>query len=224
MKTLAFDVYGTMIDTAGVSGKVKAMIGEIKADLFVQTWRDKQLEYSFRRGLMDLHVDFSVVTEQALTYTCQYLNVELSPDSRRELMEVYKTLPPFEDVKDTLAMIAANADIRIFAFSNGSHQAVEGLLNHANLRSYFDGVVSCATVKMFKPNPVVYNYFLEQTQAVSDQTYLISGNPFDVLGAMNVGFQGVWVNRKTSTVFDPWGKEPTHIIRTLTELPAQLFH
>jgi 2-haloacid dehalogenase len=49
--TLAFDVYGTLIDTHGVVSALQALIGD-KAKDFSHSWREKQLEYSFRRGLM----------------------------------------------------------------------------------------------------------------------------------------------------------------------------
>ena len=49
--TLAFDVYGTLIDTNGVVDLLEKFIGD-KAKAFSATWRDKQLEYSFRRGHM----------------------------------------------------------------------------------------------------------------------------------------------------------------------------
>ena len=49
--TLAFDVYGTLINTHGVLSLLDDMIGD-NAQAFSNTWREKQLEYSFRRGLM----------------------------------------------------------------------------------------------------------------------------------------------------------------------------
>ncbi len=48
--TLAADVYGTLIDTQGVVSTLKEMVGS-KAEKFSCTWREKQLEYSFRREL-----------------------------------------------------------------------------------------------------------------------------------------------------------------------------
>ena len=47
--TLGFDVYGTLIDTQGVLSSLENMIPD-KAKSFSQTWREKQLEYSFRGG------------------------------------------------------------------------------------------------------------------------------------------------------------------------------
>ena len=49
--TLAFDVYGTLIDTHGVVSELNNLVQD-KAEAFSHKWREKQLEYSFRRGLM----------------------------------------------------------------------------------------------------------------------------------------------------------------------------
>jgi len=48
---IAFDIYGTLFDTQGVVFLLKGFIGDL-AEEFSLTWRNKQLEYSFRKGLM----------------------------------------------------------------------------------------------------------------------------------------------------------------------------
>ena len=75
--TLAFDVYGTLINTSGVFSSLEQLIGE-KAKPFMDTWRNKQLEYSFRRGLMKKYKDFSVCTRDALEFCCKSFKIELS--------------------------------------------------------------------------------------------------------------------------------------------------
>ena len=84
--TLAFDVYGTLIDTSNVFNTLEALMGE-KAKAFNNSWRNKQLEYSFRRSAMNAHVDFSVVTQQALIFCCQLHNVMLSKKQQKDLMK-----------------------------------------------------------------------------------------------------------------------------------------
>ena len=54
--TIGFDVYGTLIDTHGVVVVLREHLGE-RAAQFSSLWRDKQLEYSFRRGLMQNYRD-----------------------------------------------------------------------------------------------------------------------------------------------------------------------
>jgi len=55
--TLAFDVYGTLVDPSGMAVHLSADLG-VKATEFADYWREKQLEYSFRRGLMRNYADF----------------------------------------------------------------------------------------------------------------------------------------------------------------------
>ena len=68
--TLAFDIYGTLIDTQGINRKLFDIIGD-QATEFSHRWREKQLEYSFRRGLMQRYQNFAICTSQALDYTDQ---------------------------------------------------------------------------------------------------------------------------------------------------------
>jgi 2-haloacid dehalogenase len=68
--TLAFDVYGTLVDPNAMAEHVARDVG-LKAADFAEYWRGKQLEYSFRRGLMKHYADFSVCTSDALNFTCR---------------------------------------------------------------------------------------------------------------------------------------------------------
>jgi len=214
--TLAFDVYGTLINTSGVFDLLQELIGE-KAKDFTETWRQKQLEYSFRRAAMNAFVDFSVCTQEALEYACLLYETPLSNLAKERLMQKYKVLPTFEDVAPALETLH-NKKYRLFAFSNGSKEAVTQLLENAEIIQYFEGVISVEDVQVFKPSPLVYEHFLKKTKAVKANAWLISGNPFDILGAKNVGMKTAWVKRQERKVFDPWQMQPDMIIKNLEEL------
>lgn len=218
--TIAFDVYGTLIDTAGVTRILTGLVGE-QAGLFSDQWRNKQLEYSFRRGLMQNYQDFAVCTSQALDHTCALLGVELAPEDSTRLLDSYRSLPAFDDAKMGLERMQAEG-FRLFAFSNGRPDDVAGLLAHAGIDHFFEGVVSCDEVKSYKPNPGVYAHFLRRAKACGAESWLISGNPFDVLGAISAGMRGAWVKRSAKAIFDPWEVEPTITVASLTELHAAL--
>ena len=218
--TLGFDVYGTLIDTQGVLSSLEAMIPD-KAQAFSQTWRDKQLEYSFRRGLMQNYVNFGVCTSQALEYTCQFYAVSFTEAQKKDLLTSYSTLPAFDDVAPGLAQLK-DANFRLYAFSNGSGDAVDTLLNNAGIRDFFAGIVSCDDIRSFKPNPAVYSHFLRQSNASGDSAWLVSSNPFDVIGARSAGMHAAWVQRSSAAVYDPWGIEPTVTISGLGELHDKL--
>ena len=218
--TLVFDVYGTLIDTHGVVIKLQELVGG-KAEEFSRVWREKQLEYSFRRGLMRSYETFGVCTSQALDYTCSYLNVSLTTDQKAVLMAEYRGLPAFDDVNESLVRLKADGH-SLYAFSNGTTDAVETLLAAAGILDLFDGVVSTDDRQTFKPNPDVYEHLLKTTAALAGDAWLISSNPFDVIGALSYGLRSAWVQRSKNSIFDPWGIEPTHTITSLRELAKLL--
>jgi len=220
MTTLAFDVYGTLIDTHGVLTALEGLVGE-RAKAFSNTWRDKQLEYSFRKGLMQNYQTFAVCTRQALDYSCALHGVELSDKQKKELMAIYRVLPAFEDASMGLNQLK-DAGFSLFAFSNGEPEALESLLGNAGIRALFNGVVSVDDIKSFKPNPGVYSHFLRQSGATGGDAWLISSNPFDVIGALSAGMKSAWVKRSPEAIFDPWGMEPTLTVSSLTELAEKI--
>ena len=218
--TLAFDVYGTLIDTHGVVEQLRSTLGE-SAPAFSRAWRDKQLEYAFRRGLMQLYEDFSICTRDALDYTCRLYGNPLSDPQKRGLLDLYRVLPAFDDVREGLGLLSG-AGHRLFAFSNGSADAVKALLAGADIESYFLDVVSVENLRSFKPNPAVYSHFLRRSGSTACDAWLISSNPFDVIGAIAAGMRGAWLQRTQEQLFDPWGIEPTIKVSSLRELENQL--
>lgn len=103
---IAFDIYGTLIDTKGVFKQILSLVKDEELALnVVDMWRQKQLEYSFRRGLMRNYVDFSICTKQALEYVIKFYNLDLSEVEIKNLLEIYKKLPVFSDVKVSLEKI-----------------------------------------------------------------------------------------------------------------------
>lgn len=220
--TLGFDVYGTLIDTHGIIVTLERYIGNQAAE-FSRAWRDKQLEYSFRRGLMQNYENFAVCTVHAFDYAALSLNVTFSRQDKDEVMAAYRTLPAFDDVAEGLDR-ARQSGHRLFAFSNGSADAVETLLKNAGIREYFIGVVSTDEMKSYKPNPGVYSHFLRRAGALGSDAWLVSSNPFDVIGAVSAGMRAAWVKRSPHAIFDPWGVEPTVTVNSLHDLSEQVEH
>jgi 2-haloacid dehalogenase len=130
-------------------------------------------------------------------------------------------LPAFAEVAQGLQAIQA-AGYGMYAFSNGHPDDVENLLQHANIRGFFIDVISVHEVQSFKPDPMVYEHFLQRSGAQANEAWLISSNPFDVIGAINVGMQAAWVKRSPAALFDTWGIQPTATVSGLTELAALL--
>lgn len=214
---LAFDIYGTLADTSGIARALSAR-GVADAAAFAARWRDKQLEYTFRRALMRRYAPFSECTKNALDFVCAERKTALSESARAELMSEYAKLPAFADAAPALSLLA-KTEARLFAFSNGESAAVRRVLSHNSLAGFFADIVSVEEIRTFKPDPKVYAHFLHRAESSAENTWLVSGNPFDIIGARESGWKTAWVNRGAA-VFDPWTQSaPSATISSLAELP-----
>lgn len=216
METLALDVYGTLINPHAIAVRLADHLGE-RAEAFSQLWRSKQLEYSFRRGLMGDYADFSVVTREALIYTNAALGAQLTDSAREALLDEYTRLDAYEDVPRALGSLRDHGR-KLYAFSNGHPGDLESLMNHAGIADLLDGIVSVHDVRSFKPDPEVYAHFSRSTNTRPEHTRLVSGNAFDIAGAQACGWRTAWIRRDARTVFDGWGPGPDMTIGSLGEL------
>jgi 2-haloacid dehalogenase len=220
MLTLGFDVYGTLIDTAGIATALERYVGPQATD-FARVWREKQLEYVFRRGLMGSRSDFAICTRQALDYCCLRFRAEMSDADRADMLGTYRELPAFTDARRGLEALS-RTPARLFAFSMGLPDDVAALLERSSLDGYFEGFVGLAEVGTFKPSPDAYAHFLRQTGTRREDAWLVSGNPFDVIGAVYAGWNGAWVRRSADAVCDPWEIVPTVTVDAIDELVPAL--
>lgn len=220
MAAIGLDVYGTLVDPLGMKRHLRALVGE-QAGPFAALWREKQLEYSFRRGLMRRYVSFDVCTEQALRYVIAALGVDVSSADQVHLLARYRELDAFPDALPAIKELKA-AGHTVVAFSNGDEMTVRALLDHAGILPYLDDVISVDDVQTFKPDPAVYAYLARRVGRAVESTWLVSGNPFDVIGAKAAGLNAAWVRRNPAAAFDPWGIEPDIVVENLYDLAAQI--
>lgn len=217
--TLAFDVYGTLVDPMGMSRLLAQDAGD-RAEAVAALWREKQLEFSFRKGLMKVYEDFGACTRQALRYAMATHKLALSDDRENALMGAYLSLPAFDDASPALKGL--KGDYPLFAFSNGSYPALEKVLGHNQLLEQFDGLVSVDDIKSFKPDPAVYTHARRATGAWDKPLCLVSSNAWDVIGARAAGLLAIWVKRDPNKVFEDWGIQPSAVIGSLSELEETL--
>ncbi|MFO1039457.1 MAG: haloacid dehalogenase type II [Geminicoccaceae bacterium] len=218
--TLAFDVYGTLVDPQGLVGELEHDAGR-KAIAVSALWREKQVEYAFRRGLMGAYVPFDLCTAHALEFACRTHSIALDQSRRAHLLAAYRKLPAFTDAKPALEILR-DAGHRLYAFSNGPTADIDAVLGHAELHRFFIGIVSADEVRRFKPDPALYAHARRATGAGSGPIWLVSGNIWDALGARGAGWDAAWVRRSADKLQDPWEIEPTVTIGDLTEMAGHL--
>ena len=220
MGVVALDVYGTLVDLAGMALRLGASFGA-GAPAAAQLWREKQLEYTFRRALMRKYVDFDACTQQALRYVSASLGVTLDESEERALLEAYLHLPAFTDVRDGLTRLKS-AGYRLVALTNGTLRSARSVLENAGIMDYLEDVLSVEPIATFKPDPAVYALLEKLSAGRAGRAWLVSGNPFDVIGAKAAGLSAAWLRRDPQRSFDPWEFSPDLVVRNLEELCQKL--
>ncbi|HEU5116267.1 MAG TPA: haloacid dehalogenase type II [Isosphaeraceae bacterium] len=219
---LAFDVYGTLLDLNALLKPVGAALGDPdQAHAFLSAWRRTQIEYAIRRAAMRTYEDFPTCSRQALDFTNRSLRAGLSEQDQQKLLDAQNHLPAYPDAAGGLESLKS-AGLHLLAFSNGPRKVLEPLLDQAGLLSRFDGLVSADEVKTFKPAPEVYEHLVQSAQRPKAEVWLISSNPWDVLGARFAGLRTAWVRRSEDEVFDPWELEPELTVSSINELAPAL--
>jgi 2-haloacid dehalogenase len=218
---IGFDIYGTLVDPLEMNEHLRPLVGDDLTDRFSELWRDKQIEYTFRRALMRRYENFDVCTRQALVHTANVLGANLTDEEQERLIEEYQNLRPFPDVIPGIEALNSKGHTLV-AFSNGVEATARTLLDRAGVLKHLHDVISVDAVKSFKPDPEVYHYLARRLGTELSETWLVSSNPFDVIGAKAVGLMVAWIQRKPDAQFDPWGIEPDLVAPDLEALAERL--
>lgn len=215
-EALAFDMYGTLVDPIRIWKRVEEYVLDEDALGIAETWRQKQLEYSFRLTAMEQYENFQQLTRKALDYALMVAGRQLDAEQKDALIEQYNDLERFPDVQPGLERLK-NAGHQMVIFSNGSPSMLEPLMEAAGLHAYFDGYISVDEIRAFKPSPKAYHRVAERLERPINEIRLVSSNPFDDIGAEAAGMRAAWVDR-SGGLFDTLRPAPDVVVGTLTEL------
>ena len=213
IKACVFDAYGTLFDVNSAAAKCKEKLGN-KWESFANAWRTTQLEYTWLRSLMKRHKDFWQITEDSLDKSM--LTFKIDKSMRNELLNLYKELSTFPEVKSVLEELKKKS-IKLAILSNGTPSLLSNLVKNSNLENLFDDVFSIEEVKIYKPDPKVYDIPINKYKVKKEEITFLSANTWDVSGGGNYGYNAIWVNR-SNNVFDKLGYTPKYEIKNLKEL------
>ena len=213
IKAIIFDAYGTLFDVNSAAEKCKDKIGN-KWESFSNFWRTTQLEYTWLRSLMKRHKDFWQITEDSLDKSMQLFKINSS--MRDELLDLYKVLSPFPEVKDTLNKLKEKK-YKLSILSNGTPNLLKQLVATNDLENIFDDIFSIEQAGVFKPDSKVYDIPINKYKIKKNEIVFLSANTWDVSGAGNYGYNSVWLNRNDN-VFDKLDYLPEHQIKLISEI------
>lgn len=195
IKALAFDAYGTLFDVFSVTALCEQLFPG-KGNQLAQIWRAKQLQYSLMRSLMGRHRDFWGLTEDGMVFAAKNLNLDLTADKKKQLMEAYLSLTAFPDVKPGLEALKKQG-VKLAILSNGEPKMLEAAAKSAGIRDLLDDIISVEEVKIYKVSPRVYNLAPERLKVTNPELGFISANSWDINGAASAGLNAFWIQRSS---------------------------
>ena len=213
IKSVVFDAYGTLFDVNSAAEKCKDKIGD-RWEEFANFWRTTQLEYTWLRSLMKRHKNFWDITEDSLDKSMKVFNI--NKNMKNELLSLYKSLSPYPEVKGVLEDLKKK-NFKLAILSNGTLDLLNELVESNKLNNLFDDLFSIEEVKIYKPDPRVYEIPIKKYKIKSDEITFLSANTWDVSGGGNFGYNSIWVNRYNS-VFDILDFQPKNEVSNLTQL------
>jgi len=220
VKALAFDAYGTLFDVFSVTALCEQLYPG-KGNQLAQIWRAKQLQYSLMRSLMGRHRDFWGLTEDGLVWATKNLQLDLTADKKKQLMEAYLSLAAFPDVKPGLEALKKHG-IKLAILSNGEPKMLQAAAKSAGLRDLLDDIISVEEVKIFKVSPRVYNLAPERMNVTNPELGFISANSWDINGAASAGLNTFWIQRSAAEVPEELGFQASAVVKAITDLAPLL--
>ena len=216
-RAIVFDAYGTLFDVHSVAlSGGHGIVGDV--NLLSRLWRQKQLEYTWLRALMERYEDFWQVTEAALRSATRQLSIELTDTQLRTLMQGYLVPSVFRDANSALETLKG---VPLAILSNGSPAMLDSAVRNNGLGSYFTEVISVDRVKTYKPSPRVYALGPEILHLPAGEILFVSSNSWDVAGAKAFGYQVCWCNRLDEEA-DYWGFAPDFIVSRLDQIAESI--
>jgi 2-haloacid dehalogenase len=218
VRACVFDAYGTLFDVGSAAAACAPVLGAQAAAL-AALWREKQLQYTWLRGLQGRHADFWQVTGEALDFALDSLAIA-DPPLRARLMDLYLALAAYPEVPQVLRTLKG-AGLPIAILSNGSPRMLAATVQSAGLAGLVDRVLSVEEAGVYKPHPRVYGLAVERLGLEPGKIAFQSANGWDAWAASAFGMRVVWCNRQGARPERLPGR-PDCEVASLAELPALL--
>ena len=192
IKVCIFDAYGTLFDVNAACRELSKEVGEKWKEL-ATLWRLRQVEYTWLRNSMNEYIDFWKITENALDYTMDFLNID-NKILKNNLLELYLKLEAYPEVEMVLTQLKEKG-LKTGILSNGNEEMLERAVKNAKIGNLLDEIISVERCKVYKPSSKVYDLVKDAFQVNNDEVAFFSSNAWDMHAAANYGFKTIWINR-----------------------------
>jgi 2-haloacid dehalogenase len=199
VRTLLFDVLGTVVDERGsIAGECAAAlaaaeVGAGQAELLAAAWQRRMddLLAQVTAGIAPWRPHDTLRRESLHEAAADLALADLPASILDDLALSGQRLRAWPDAAAGLATLAAR--YAVVALSNATlaelagMSAVNGLAWHC--------VLSAALVRAYKPDPAAYQMALDLLQLNPEQTLFVAAHPWDLRGAASQGMRTAYISR-----------------------------
>jgi 2-haloacid dehalogenase len=221
-KLIAFDAYGTLFDVYSM-GQLAEELFPGQGQAMTLMWRDRQIEYTRLVTMSDpnpagskYYLPFWELTIRSLRYVCKRMDLNLTEQSEKKLMDQYAKLTSFDDSLKVLKTIKEKG-LSTAILSNGSREMLTTVVESNGLKPYLDQVVTIEDIRLFKTAPQAYGLLLKAFPVKKEDILFVSSNAWDALAAKWYGFDVFWVNR-LGHPFEEVGEKPNYEGNSLSKV------
>ena len=179
--------------------------------------------YNLREGDLD-EPGISSVMRELLNKHKITLSEKKLQSALRSMYAVTQTNWHIESDAVPVLQALQESGYRLGIISNGAEDLnTYELIDKANLRSYFEFILSSAAFGKRKPHPGIFRAALNYFKIPAEQTVMVGDNyEADVLGPHQLGMNTIWITRRVPDPVENPPIQPEAIVSTLSEIPPLL--
>jgi 2-haloacid dehalogenase len=179
-------------------------------------WRTRQFEYTWLRTVGQQYADFWQVTEEALSFSCKSLKLELTAADSDRLMQSYLELKAWPDAPAALRDLKASG-LQLAFLSNFTAAMLDRAVKNSGLEGIFADHLSTDRVRAFKPDPQAYGMAVNALGLRKEEIAFAAFAGWDAAGAKWFGYPTFWVNRSGAPA-EELGSVPEGVGKDLNDL------
>ena len=201
IKNIFFDLDHTLWDFETNSAKAfKFIFDETSMDIDINDFliHYKPINQNYWKLYREEKVTKSQLRYGRLKQVFDILNYTISDDRINHLAKIYiDNLPNYNSLfNGTLEILDyLREKYQLHIITNGFDEIQELKLSRSGIKNYFDKIITSESVGVKKPNPKIFNYALQITNALPRQSIMIGDNlEADIQGAINMDMHAIFCN------------------------------
>ena len=209
IKAIFFDLDDTLINSKKAEynaicefKKLYSVFNKIKDETFANIWNKISMEIyeKYHSG----KISFEELRIGRMKELFNNYSINISDEEAKEKFNNYQNIYEknwilFDDAKKVLESLKNKYKIAIISNGDGKWQRKK--IEYTGLNKYFSDVVISGEAGYSKPEKEIFNIACKMVNLKPENCIMI-GDKFkvDIEGALNVGMQAIWVNRKKEKI------------------------